>query len=215
MDNIDLVDYHVGILSMPPEYVEDCKQVATLALIKAVENWNPERCPSLKIFSFKGIRTSIVRYLKKNKYHKPINIETTIRKIKNKAGTGNAFLLTDKELSLKTGIRINEIQLARYWDSLEVRSLGKGEDRRDTNTNEYTYDYGNARVVKRLMRNLLDVERKVINHRYGFNGNEFLTYDELGEKYGIHLSYMEFVEKRALKKMRNILKSKKVEIEVI
>mgnify|MGYP002579459496 FL=1 len=61
-----------------------------------------------------------------------------------------------------------------------------------------------AGKLGKIMENTLDErEKHIIIHRYGLNGNNEMTQNELAERLGISRSYVSRIEKKALDKLRD------------
>ena len=62
------------------------------------------------------------------------------------------------------------------------------------------------RLLYSAINNLRPREREILSLRFGLNGYEELTQKETAEKLGISQSYISRLEKRIIKKLKNVLK---------
>jgi RNA polymerase primary sigma factor len=67
------------------------------------------------------------------------------------------------------------------------------------------------RVIEELLDTLSPRERTIIIYRFGLNGKEQKTLDEVGEIVGLSRERVRQIENRILKKIRKIAKIKKLE----
>jgi RNA polymerase primary sigma factor len=67
------------------------------------------------------------------------------------------------------------------------------------------------RVIEALLDTLSPRERTILIHRFGLNGKEPKTLDEVGEIVGLSRERVRQIENRILKKLRKIAKIKKLE----
>lgn len=56
-------------------------------------------------------------------------------------------------------------------------------------------------VINEIMNNYTDMEKDILNHRFGLNGYEEMTLDALGKKYGVSGNYIGFIQKKLLARM--------------
>ncbi len=61
-------------------------------------------------------------------------------------------------------------------------------------------------ILKEELSKLPDRDRQIMNLRYGLNGKDELTQKEVAEKLKISQSYISRIEKKVIKKLKNIIK---------
>ena len=84
----------------------------------------------------------------------------------------------------------------------EVKLVDIIEDKRVSISGAIEYSSMKNEIIK-LLNNLKDREQKVITLRFGLNGEEKQTLEEIGKFYGVTKECIRQTEARALKKLRN------------
>ena len=75
---------------------------------------------------------------------------------------------------------------------------------------EDIHTQNNIKSLKKYFNVLTDIEKEIINKRYGLNNSDEYTQKQIAKKLGISRSYVSRIEKRALTKiLREFLKSEK------
>lgn len=145
--------------------IEDLLSVGLVGLIKAVDNYDPDRKTPFANYACQCIENEVRMYLRKNQRIRsevsldvPMSLEAGDRTILDVLGE------TDDLAS----------QVARRLQAVEAVNL---------------VDY------------LSELEREVIELRYGLNGNQPLTQREVAERRGVSRPYISRVERRALDRL--------------
>ena len=61
-------------------------------------------------------------------------------------------------------------------------------------------------ILEKEINNLDERDREIIELRYGLCGNKELTQKELADKLSISQSYISRIEKKVIKKLKNLMK---------
>jgi RNA polymerase primary sigma factor len=179
-----------------------------IGLIKATEKFDYNLGFKFSTYGCWWIRQAIIKALH--------DTGRTIRLPVNKSNTLREILILEKEgKSLEEISRFKEmpIEEIKYLKSLystasldtEVGEEGTKlieliEDEKDYDEKEFI---GLKEDITTLMTQILNVrEIKIMNMRYGFNGYESLTLEEVGKRLGITRERVRQIQDRAVKKMR-------------
>ena len=84
----------------------------------------------------------------------------------------------------------------------EVKLVDIIEDKRVSISGAIEYSSMKNEIIK-LLNNLKDREQKVITLRFGLNGEEKQTLEEIGKFYGVTKECIRQTESRALNKLKN------------
>ncbi len=67
-------------------------------------------------------------------------------------------------------------------------------------------DEYDKKVLKEELEKLDSRDKEIIEFRYGLNGKEELTQKEVAKKLNISQSYISRIEKKVIKKLKNVIK---------
>ncbi len=172
------------------------------AMFKAIS----EQSHSVKIPVY--IQETLSRYSKiktemENNGEKNINIEEVAKKMNIDSGKINNYLNAYKKtLSLEGDFEMQ--------NGSEVKLIDIIEDKNSTVTNNIEQE-ALAKDITELLNNLKEREQKVITLRFGLEGHEKQTLEEIGKLYGVTKECIRQTEARALNK----LKSKQISYELL
>lgn len=99
-----------------------------------------------------------------------------------------------------------------FEDSINLDSDGNElhlEDVLGTDENVVEKEYENKidkEVLKKEIENLPKRDKEILSLRYGLNGKDEFTQKEVADKLGISQSYISRIEKKAIKKLRGLMK---------
>lgn len=172
--NLRLVAHLVRKYEGTGEDPDDLISIGTIGLIKAVENYHPNRGTKLATFAARCVENEILMYLRSNKKHRR---DTSLHDPIGTDKEGNEMTLADLLGSDPDEI-IDEVDFR--WEKQKV--------------------YAN-------LPTLGNREREVICKRFGIPDGEERTQREIAVEMGISRSYVSRIERRALDKLYDQMRS--------
>ena len=199
----------------------DLIQEGNIGLMKALDEFDINKGCKFSTYATNWITAFITRYIAdksrnirlpvnfyyeisnfrkiKNRLERELDREPTILELTRKTGKGKdtilryfAYLNDTKSLDDKVGEKENTD--FSYFIPSKDESLEKSAIKKDLST----------RMSELLEKcNLNEKEIDVLSSRYGLNGGDVLTLEELGSKYNVTRERIRQIEARALKKIRN------------
>lgn len=164
------------------------------AMFKAIS----EQSHSVKIPVY--IQETLSKYSKvkaemEKENQKTVDIDTVAKKMNIESDKINNYLNAYKKaLSLEADYEMQ--------NGSEVKLVDIIEDKCSSVTKEIEYESLKKDIVS-LLNNLKDREQKVITMRFGLDGKERQTLEEIGKIYGVTKECIRQTEARALNKLRN------------
>jgi RNA polymerase primary sigma factor len=204
--------------------LDDLVQEGTLGLILAIERFDASRGCRLNTYAMHWIRQAIARAAEQNDrmIHVPAQTAAEIRRLHR----------LHEEMTVELGREPTEVEVARASGVPEERVaqlFGTVQDplsleamigtEQDANLLEMAEDpnavnpiddvMGDAirTDVRRVMEVLRDKERAVILNRYGLEGHQASTLDEISARLRISREGVRQIEARAIRKLRHALRS--------
>lgn len=192
----------------------DLIQEGVIGVISAVENFDKNQDIKFSTYAYYFIKSYMYRYIELNKYDMtiPIHAIQLLKKVEEKIKDGD---MTEKDIinycnNKNTAAAIYNIASNRtvFLDEL----CSKDKDERDATKSNFISDgfdfvedfcdkdY-NKKIVQNAMGILTKKEKKIITLYYGLNGEEPMTFREIGESEGFSRQLANIIQKRALKKM--------------
>ncbi len=196
----------------------DLVQEGSLGLIKAAEKFDYSRNFKFSTYATWWIKQTIMRAIANNAktIRIPVHMADKIRKYK-KLYTALSFELgrepSDKEMAEKMGLSVKNIvsikkAIIKEPISLETPvtdDLCVGDYIEDKSYNSPDTHAGNNAMkssVENLLEILNDREKKIINCRFGINGETPMTLEQLGKTMGYSKERIRQLEEAALTKIR-------------
>ena len=197
----------------------DLVQEGSVGLIKAAEKFDYSKNCKFSTYATWWIKQTIMRAIANNSktIRIPIHMSDKIRKYKRAYSELN-FMLgrepKDEEIALKLGLTVKNITaikraLIKEPISLETPvtdDLCVGDYIEDKSYNSPDTHAKNKSLeanVSSLLDTLTERERKIINCRFGINGEKTLTLEQLGKKLGYSKERIRQLEDLAIKKIRD------------
>ena len=205
----------------------DLVQEGNLGLIKGVEKFNYDKGFKLSTYATWWIRQSVTRAL--------ADQARTIRVPVHMVETINRMSKTQRKLTLELGYEPSSAELAEALDMpeskvLEVMQIARepasletpiGEED-DSNLGDFVADNNTvtpeANVESVMLREHIDLlledlkerEKQVIVLRFGLEDGHPRTLEEVGKEFNVTRERIRQIEAKALRKLRNPVRSKKI-----
>ena len=201
---------------------EDLVQEGVLGLILAVERFDPERGCRLSTYAMHWIRQSIARAVEQNDrlIHVPMHTTAEVRRLLRLHEEQHQLLgraPTAAELAALAGLtedRVTEL-LRTVQDALSLEAmvgaeqdasiLDLAEDPAALNPEQDALRGAYRQQVRRLIRDLRPRERTVLEERFGFDGRNPRTLDELSRSLCVSRERVRQIEAQAMRKLKHAL----------
>lgn len=201
-----------GILFM------DLVQEGSLGLIRAAEKYDYSREFKFSTYATWWIKQTIIRAISNSSrtIRIPVHMADKIRKFKKVICELNNCLdreATDKEIAQKMGISVKKVQGIKRAIIKEPISLDTPVTD-DLSVEDYVQDHSynspeeqtHKKVLHESMEDLLssleERERKIITYRFGINGEQIKTLEQLGQILGFSKERIRQLEDSAIRKLR-------------
>jgi RNA polymerase primary sigma factor len=213
----DYADYGLPLLDLISE--------GNIGLMKAVERFDLAKGAKLSTYAVWWIRQSIKRALSNQGklVRLPVHLGDKMSKMRRVALRMSEELgrePTDEELGLEIGIASEKISELR---SVGIRPASLDAPISDDGLTEFGESVADEEAqtpfellrdkdlrgkVDGLLKELNDREKKIISQRFGFNGGQRKTLEQIGNKLGVSRERIRQLENIALAKLRRALSQK-------
>lgn len=196
----------------------DLVQEGSLGLIRAAEKYDYQREFKFSTYATWWIRQTIIRAISNysRSIRVPVHMADKIRKYK-KTISELSFSLdrepTEKEIAAKMGLNVKKIQGIKRAIIKEPVSLDMPvtddlciqdyiQDESYNSPEEQTHKKVLDQSMEHLLNSLDEREKKIITYRFGINGEQPKTLEQLGQLMGFSKERIRQLEDGAIKKLR-------------
>ena len=221
------IAHDYGNLGLP---LLDLVSEGNIGLMKAVERFDPAKGGKLSTYAAWWIKQSIKRALanQSKTIRLPVHLVDKIAKIKRVSMSMSEALglePTDEELADEVGISAAKLSQLR---TVSIRPASLDAPMNDEDGTEFGEIVGDDGAVdpaenlsdKNLQEEVSDLlgvlddrERKIIMSRFGLDGGDTRTLEEVGERFGVTRERIRQLQNIALAKLRRALRKREHPIE--
>lgn len=197
----------------------DLVQEGSLGLIRAAEKYDYSKEFKFSTYATWWIKQTIIRAISNcsRVIRIPVHMSDKIRKYKRTLCELNYVLgreATDKEVGAKMGLSVKKVQGIKRAIVKEPISLDTPitedlsvedyiPDESYNSPEEQTHKKALLDGMDELLASLDERERKIITYRFGINGEQTKTLEQLGQIMGFSKERIRQLEDGAIKKLRN------------
>lgn len=202
----------------------DLIQEGNIGLITAANKYDGEKGFRFSTYATYWIRQAISRALgeQSRTIRIPANMIDLLNKIKKATVELTQSLNrqpTDEELAEKLGVEVDKVQaaldIAQVSSSLDTPIDDEGEtsmgdliaDTKASNVGDDLIKEANSQIVESVLSTLSNREAEIIRMRFGIGRDRPMTLEEVGTHYGLSRERIRQVETKALRKLRNPLRT--------
>lgn len=196
----------------------DLVQEGSLGLIRAAEKYDYSREFKFSTYATWWIKQTIIRAISNSSraIRIPVHMADKIRKYKKIVLELNYALnreATEKEIAVKMGLNVKKIQAIKRAIIKEPISLDTPvtddlsiedyiQDESYNSPEEQTHKKVLNDSIEELLGTLDDREKKIITYRFGINGEQTKTLEQLGQLMGFSKERIRQLEDGAIRKLR-------------
>lgn len=230
MMNVNLVKKFANLYKCNDNF-DDLYQVGTIALIDGIDKFDCSFSSKLSTYVCYWIESQIKNYSYNldRTIKKPVNIgndKSKLNKFINSFYKNNGYYPSVNEIAeatsfsqkkikdLQNNIEIFSIdeQLRTDYNEQELLDWYSLIANDEINLNETIESKERQTIIKELITNLSPDQQYIILHRYGFDNNDIMTFQEISDDLNVSRQAVEQNEKRALEKLKKKINAKKYHI---
>lgn len=203
----------------------DLIQEGNLGLITAAKKYDGTKGFRFSTYATYWIRQAISRALGEHgrTIRIPANMIDLLNKVKKTAGELSQTLNRspkDEEIAAALGVEVDKVQavldIAQVSSSLDTPIDDEGETSvgdliPDTNSSTIEENLeleANHQIIESVLSTLSNREADIIRMRFGIDQDKPMTLEEVGQHYGLSRERIRQVEMKAMRKLRNPLRTK-------
>ena len=203
----------------------DLIQEGNLGLIKAAEKYDGSKGWRFSTYATYWIRQTISRALgdQSRTIRIPANMVELLSKVKKASAELTQSLRrdpTDQEIADKLNIELDKVQtvmdIAQATTSLDAPVDDDGEtsmgdliaDTSTENPYQNMVAEANRQIVESVLSTLSSKEAEILRMRFGIGSDRPMTLEEVGKHYGVTRERIRQVENKAIRKLRNPMRTR-------
>jgi RNA polymerase primary sigma factor len=194
----------------------DLFQEGCIGLIKAIDKFDGSRGHKISTYATWWIRQAIGRAIDEQErgIRLPVHFLELIRRYRREAhllANNIGRVPTPEEMSQQISISLKHAEMIVYWDR-RIASLDQSVNEDDSTLVDFIPDENQpedaamqaelAETLNMHLKKLTEREQLIIAMRFGLNGNQVHTLDEIGHKFGIARERVRQIEVICLKRLR-------------
>ena len=193
-----------------------------IGLMKAVERFDPKKGGKLSTYGSWWIKQSIKRALanQSKTIRLPVHLVDKISRMRRTAMKLQEELgrePTDEELAAELGTtasRVSQMRIASIRPASLDAPIGDDdtnnfsdmvEDERAINPYDELEDKTVTSMLQEMVKHLDDREATILRYRFGLDGGQEKTLEEVGEKFGVTRERVRQIQNLALRKLRKMI----------
>lgn len=182
--------------------IQDLIQAGNMGLLKAADKFDYKLNFQFATYATWWIKQSIIREITENTRTIRIPVHINDNLIKYNRAKTELYNELGREATVKEIAEYLDMPEARIYEFMDIQKKPKsldqevGDDEESSfgdfipdkdNPNPYQYTFSNIRIkeIKKALSILSDKERDIMYKRFGFNGAEPMTLEDIGVCYGV------------------------------